>query len=97
MATVYCKATGHNQHSFYISTGRREYYLFTQEFRYGVHRYYAGGVDLRSAMDMSKGRHDKGILRTMNKLPKYISYIEKEYETSILDKTIKSQQTVKYA
>lgn len=87
MAIVYCKTTGHNIHSFYIRTGKEEFYLFSQTYKKGVHRYYAGGVDLKRAIDPSKSRHDSSILRTMDKLPKYIIYIEKEYGTAILEKT----------
>ena len=93
MATIYCKSTGHDMHSFYLRTGKEEYYLFSQGYRGGVHKYYAGGVDLRSAMDRSKGRHDYSILKTMKKLPKYIVYIEKEYDTVILDKTKKRKES----
>ncbi len=92
MATVYCRSTGHNVHSFYIRNGKEEYYLFSQNFRKGVHRFYAGGVDLKTAMDCSRGRHDTSILRTMNKIPKYITYIEKEYDTEILEKTKRGKE-----
>jgi hypothetical protein len=76
-------------HSFYLRTGREEFYLFSQNFRKGVHEFYAGGVELGRAMDRSRGRYDCAILRTMDKLPKYISYVEKEYDTAILEKTKK--------
>jgi len=92
MATVYCRTTGHNVHSFYIRTGREEYFLFSQDYYGGVHDYFAGGVNLKGAMDCSRGRHDRQILRTMNKIPKYISYIEKEYGAVILDKTRKQRE-----
>ena len=61
-------------------------------FAGGVHDYFAGGVNLTGAMDCSRGRHDRQILRTMNKIPKYISYIEKEYGAVILDKTRKNRE-----
>ncbi len=92
MATVYCRSTGHNVHSFYIRTGREEFFLFSQTFRKGVHEYYAGGVNLSGAMDCSRGRHDSQLLRTMNKIPKYIAYVEKEYDTVILDRTRKNRE-----
>ena len=92
MATIYCKSTGHDIHSFYLRTGKEEYFLFSQGYKGGVHKFYAGGVDIKKAMDCSKGRHDASILRTMNKIPKYIVYIEKEYGTVILDKTRKRKE-----
>jgi len=90
--TVYCKSTAHNVHSFYLVAGNKEYYLFSQGYRQGVHDYFANGVHIDNAIDFSKCKHDTAIARTMNKLPKYISYIESEYELMVLDKTIKKHR-----
>jgi hypothetical protein len=54
-----------------------------------VDEYFKGGVILERAIDFGKSRQNEAIQRTMQKLPSYIKYIEKEYEIQILNKTIK--------
>lgn len=89
---VYCKETTPGTHSFYIESDGRTYFLFCQDFRKGVDDYYSGGVSLKDALDHSKSRRDNGITHTMNKLPAYIRYIEKEEGARILDKTCRKMR-----
>ncbi len=85
--TVYCRSTGPDIHSFYLTADRETYYLFSQDFRRGVHEYYSRGVSLASALDNSKGHRDKSIMRTMKKLRIYIDYVEKVNGIEIMEKT----------
>lgn len=87
--TIYCKPTSKGIHSFYVSVGSEEYFLFSQNYRKGVAEYFGNGVIFKDAINYSKGRHDNAIVRTMSKIPKYIKYIENEYDVVILNKTKK--------
>lgn len=90
--TIYCKPTERGVHSFYLINSGREYFLFSQKYKKGVHNYYANGVLLDDSINFSKSKKDTAIMRTMSKLPMYISYIEQEYGLEILKKTKKKNQ-----
>ena len=85
-ATIYCRATDKGIHTFYLRSEGCDYYLFRQNYRRGVDEYFKGGVILERAIDFGKSRQNEAIQRTMQKLPSYIKYIEKEYEVVIFDK-----------
>ena len=87
--TIICRPTDTGMHSFYLTTGNASYFLFSQHFRCGVNRYFSDGVRLDEAMDFSRAKGDSAIIRTMEKLPSHIRYIEREYDIRVLDKTIK--------
>ena len=95
--TVYCVENEKNVHSFYLTVGHEEYYLFSQAYRVSVNEYFGGnGVPLSDALDFSHSRGDTALMRTVNKLFSYIRYIENEYQISVLDKTvIKTAKTSK--
>ena len=88
-ATIYCRTTDRGIHTFYLRSKGCDYYLFRQNYRRGVDEYFRSGVVLERAIDFGKSRQNEAIKRTMQKLPSYIKYIEKEYEIQILNKTIK--------
>ena len=91
---IYCKkATG--IHSFYLITENKEFYLFSQNYRKGVEKYYGKGVVLDDAIKYSKSHNDSAIIRTMNKLPMYIRYLEKKYGISVLNKSKKNKQELR--
>lgn len=83
---VYCvKKQG--LHSFFIIQGGQKYYLFSQNYRKGVQKYYCKGVSLNESIDYSKAHNDSAVIRTMTKLPMYIKYVEKEYSIEVFEKT----------
>ena len=88
-ATVYCRTTERGIHTFYLNAGGEEYYLFRQNFRRSVSEYYRYGVMLDGALDKSKAKGNAALMHTMEKLPMYLRYIEREYDIRVLDKTIK--------
>ena len=63
------------------------HYLFSQNYRRGVNNYFQNGVRINNAIDFSRAKGDRAIIRTMEKLPSYIKYIEREYEIEVLRKT----------
>ena len=88
-ATIYCKATDKGIHTFYLRSEGCDYYLFRQNYRRGVNEYFRDGVRLDDALNFSRAKGDNAIKRTMEKLPSYIKYIEREYDLEILRKTAK--------
>ena len=89
---IFCRTTTKGIHTFYLNSDGKEYYLFHQDYRKGVAKYYRNGVTLTEAMNFSRSGHDSAIMKTMQKLPIYLKYAEKEYGIYILDKTIKKNQ-----
>ena len=86
---IYCKSAAKGIHSFYLLVGGNEYFLFNQAYRKGVDEYYSRGVYIDNAIKHSRAHRDVAISRTMNKLPVYIGYVEKEYGIAVLNKTKK--------
>lgn len=76
---------------FYVTCNGNSYYLFQQKYRKGVYRYYCNGIILNNAIKFSKSHYDTAIMKVMEKIPSYICYIEKEYNVSIMNKTIYKQ------
>lgn len=91
-ASVYCTTGKKGIHSFYLRVGSRDYYLFSQNFRIGVQRYYRKGVILDEAMNISRSHGDAALIRTMKKIPTWIRYVEKEYELEVLRRTKKKSR-----
>ncbi|MCR5742289.1 MAG: hypothetical protein K6F92_00970 [Lachnospiraceae bacterium] len=84
---IYCTDQRHGIHSFYLQTAEGSYYLFSQDFRQGVHRFYNRGVTLNEALDFYRAHGDNAIMKTMRKLPLYIKYVEKEFEIAVMEQT----------
>ena len=94
-STVYCLPTDKGIHTFYLITEGQKYYLFRQNYRKGVNEYFRDGVTIDRALDFSKSRHDEAIVRTMQKLPMYIKYIEKLYGLEVLRETVKRNSVMR--
>lgn len=86
---IYCLTTDKAVQSFYLEADGETHYLFSQRYKRGVKEYFGSGVHIDAAMDFSRARHDASILRTMQKLPSYIKYIEKEYGIEVLRQTVR--------
>ena len=50
------------------------------------------GVTIHDAFDTSKARFDSALMRTMEKIPSYIRYVEKECGIAVLEKTKKKRK-----
>lgn len=97
-AIIYCKRSERGMHNFYLRTNGEEFYLFSQNFRKGVQEYFGYGVYLERACDYSKSRKDAAIMKTMDKIPMFIKYIEKESGILVFEQTKKkaSARTQRY-
>ena len=51
--------------------------------------YFGYGVSINEAFNFSKTRGDAALIRTMEKLPSYIKYVENEYGIEVLKQTAK--------
>ena len=89
VTTIYCTPTAKGIHSFYIEVRGKIHFLFSQNYRRGVNKYFRDGVRLGEAFNFSRAKGDNAIKRTMEKLPSYIKYIEREYDLEILRQTAK--------
>ena len=92
---IYCKTTAKGEHSFYLIVDGREYYLFRQAYRRGVHTYFSNGIRLDEVYDISKAHRDDAIIRTLCKLPNHIKYVEQEYGIAILKQTLKKHEDIR--
>lgn len=90
---VICKEIKTGILSFYVMAGGKEYFLFQQEFKKTVYDYFANGVNIGVTNDYSAA-HSHTVRKTLDKLPCYIRYIEKEYNIEIYEKT-KQTKSVK--
>ena len=95
-ATVYCKATDKGVHTFYLAQGGEEYFLFHQSFRRGVKEYFGRGVSIDEAFNFGRSHHNTALIHTMEKLPAYIKYVEKEYGIEVLKQTAKKNSRRKH-
>ena len=84
---IYCEPIEKGVHSFYMLHEGEKYYLFSQKYRRGVHNYYSKGVLMNEALSYSRAHKDGAIIRTMEKLPMYIKYLEKEFSIEVLEKS----------
>ncbi len=89
---IICKRTERAKTSFYLVFNNAEYYLFTQNYRKGVKDYFLNGATIDEALDTGKGRFDSALMKTMEKMPAYIRYIEKEYGITVLRQTKKKEE-----
>ena len=93
-ATVFCKTTAKATQSFFVKVGGREYFLFQQDFRKSNKEFFRNGVGVHAINNYS-GVHSTAVRKTLDKLPAYIRYIEKEYGVAIYEKTKKKLETKK--
>ncbi len=85
--TIYCKPTDKGIHSFYLTTGNEEIFLFSQAYRKGVAKFFGQGVRLEDSFNYKKAHFDTAVIKTMDKLPMYLKYVEEESGIEILGKT----------
>lgn len=88
-AMIFCKTTAKGIHTFYLTTDGQRYFLFNQDYRKGVQKYFGRGVSINEAINYSRSHNDTAVMRTMSKIPMYVKYVEKEYEIEVLEQTKK--------
>ena len=91
---IYCKTQEKGVHTFYLNHGGEVYYLFAQDYRKGVNKYYGCPISFDEAIDYSRAKRDNAILRTMEKIMASVRYLEKQYNIAIYKKSIKKIRTL---
>lgn len=87
-ATVFCKTTAKGRQTFYVAMGSGKYVLFTQDYRVSNKEFFANGVSVNELFNYSNV-HSTAVKKTLDKLPSYLRYIEKEYGVAVFEKTKK--------
>lgn len=88
---IYCEKSRNDTISFYFTHGSTDYFLFCQKYRDDTYNAFYKGVPLDRAMRPSLAHNSKAVLKTIDKLPAYIKYVEKEEGFKILNKSIKKK------
>ena len=86
---IYCKVNN-GVHNFYLAHEGEEHFLFSQHFHRSVKAYYTNGVTVNEALNNPRAGENRALRKTMEKLPAYIKYIEKEQGIAVLEKTARS-------
>ena len=86
-AKIICRTTAKGESSFYVSVDGETHFLFSQNYHTGVRRYFRGPVSVTKAIDFSCAKGNKALIHTMEKLPSYIRYVEREYGIEVLKQT----------
>ena len=85
-AKIFCKETTLGVHDFYVQVDGQNYFLFRQDFKKSVKDFFANGVSVNEINKYSLA-HSAVVRNTLDKLPIYIKYVEKEYGVAIYEKT----------
>jgi hypothetical protein len=93
---IFCKQQEFGTHSFFVRHEGRNYYLFSQKYYKQVQDYFAGGVTVSDALDFSKTHRNAMLIKTMQKLPSHIKYIEQEFGITVLKQTAKKRGRSRY-
>ena len=93
--TIYCETTAKGIQSFFINANGETHFLFSQNFRRGVKDYFERGVRIDEAINFKRANGNSAIIHTMEKLPSYIRYVEREYGMEVLRKTARKNQAYK--
>ena len=86
-ATIYCKNVQEGKLSFYVDVQGEHHYLFSRNFTTGVMKYFESPKTVEEAMDFSSAKRNRAIQRTMDKLPTYLKFVEREYGVEVFRKT----------
>lgn len=87
---VYCENATQGMQSYFLRVEKRDYYLFSQQFRKSNKEFFEKGVALNAALDYSLSE-STSVRKTMSKLIPHIRYVEKTYDLLILRKTRKAK------
>lgn len=82
---VYCRTTAKGQQTYYVKVNGENHYLFNAKYRVSNKETFRNGIRLDEINDFST-THSKSVRKTKDKLPAYLSFIEKEYGVVIYDK-----------
>lgn len=85
-AKIFCKTVAKGQQAFYLTVNGGKYFLFQQNYRVSNKEFFKNGVSINQINDYSKV-HSQSVRNTLDKLPAYLRYIEKEFGVAIYEKS----------
>lgn len=89
---ICCEIAAYRQHDFYMIYGQRKYYLFSQKYAKSVQEHFGGKVIFGDIQLGKMNRRNFKIRKTLDKLPKYIKYVEAEYNLTALNSTMRKRR-----
>ena len=69
---------GDNKINFYLLSGGKRYYLFTQAFSKGVYQFFQGGISEAELYKYKGWRKNPRLDKTIEKIPMYMRYVLRE-------------------
>ena len=91
-AKVICRTTAKDTQTFYVSVNGKEHYLFKQKYRRSVKKHFQNGITINQTKDYSSVT-SRAVKRTLDKLPPYIHFLEKDCEVAVYEKTKQKKET----
>lgn len=82
---VFCRTVEKGVHAFFVRVDGKNYFLFRQEYRRGVGRYFRKGINIDDLGDYSHA--DACVRRTLDKLPIAIKALEKRNGIAVYKRT----------
>ena len=80
---IYCTNPEPGQLNFYAEAVGNTYCLFSQPYRSGVERVFSKGIYLTELNNTKFHKYDACVSKTVEKLPAYLRYINKEYDLGL--------------
>lgn len=84
-ATVFCKTVAKGTQAYFVKADGKEYFLFHQDFRRSNKEFFQNGVSI-SELRRYSSAHSTSVRKTLDKLPAYLRYVEREYGVPIYTK-----------
>ena len=91
---IYCRTVAKGRQAFYVNVNGKDYFLFEQDYRVSNKEFFRHGVTVQGISNYSNV-HSAAVKKTMDKLPSYLYYIEKESGLCIYQKTKNKLQSCK--
>lgn len=91
---IYCITTAKGEQTFYLMAQRTKYFLFAQAYRRSNKEVFGQGVSLFDLRKLKK-HCSYSVRHTIQKLPTYIHYVEREYGISVMEMTKRKRETLK--
>lgn len=87
---VFCRTVAKGEQAFYVTVDGKEYYLFRQNYKVSNKLFFQNGVSI-DCINNYNGVHSMAVRHTLDKLPSYLRYVEKEYDIAIYSRTNKDK------
>ena len=91
---VYCRTVAKGRQAFYVNANGKEYFLFSQDYKRTVKEFFKHGININELNNYSIA-HSSAVRKTLDKIPLYLHYVEKEFGVEIYTKTNKNKSSKK--